>query len=109
MKFKRLLCVLYICTYMSSSFAYTECKRPVKNIWSSMNSAKSVWVTFADNGSAIYKNESQITSGQMARFVSLAIAAQTTGKKLIVRYPDDNLACPPTESRNDFEGVWLTE
>ena len=109
MKYKRLLCVLFIWIYMSSSFAYTECKRPVKNIWSSMNSAQSVWVTFAGNGGAIYKTESQVTSGQMARCVSFAITAQTTGKKLFVRYPEDNLACPPTVSRNDFEGVWLTE
>jgi len=92
----------------SISFAYTQCERPVNNVWASMTSAQSVWITFSDGGSSIYKRESQITPGQMSRFTSFALTAQTTGKKLIVRYPEDGLSCPPTGSpRNDVEGIWI--
>lgn len=90
-------------------YSHTECKRPVAHIWNSMTKDKSVWVTFHDGGGAIYKSEGQITEGQMNRFVSLAITAQTTGNHLTVRYPQDNLSCPPNDTRSDFEGVWLVK
>ncbi len=89
--------------------AFTECTRPVDRIWNSLTASSSVWMTFSDGGSAIFKTEAQLTEGQMARFVSYALAAQASGRNLIVRYPENGLQCPPTgAARNDAEGIWIT-
>lgn len=92
------------------SWAYTECDRPITGIWNSTNGSGSVWIKFGDGGSAIYKSEEQLTEGQMSRFVSFALTAQTTGKKLTVRYPDESLTCPPSgDARDDVMGIWIRE
>lgn len=89
--------------------AYTECDRPINLVWNSLSGSESVWVTFDDGGSAIFKAESQLTEGQMARFVSYALTAQASDRSLIVRYPEDGLQCPPVgAARNDAQGIWIT-
>jgi hypothetical protein len=107
---RRFSIVLFLGTSLLSwnTWAYTECSRPIKDVWTTLDSGTGVWVTFSDGGSAIFKNESDLTSGQMSRFVSFALTAQTANKKLVVRYPEDGLVCPPTgANRNDFQGVWI--
>lgn len=102
---------IFLCLVLPATcFAYTEFERPVRNIWSSLNSIQNIRITFSDGGSAIYKTESQITPGQMSRFISLALTAQTTKKNIVVRYPEDGLIYPPTGvARNDAEGIWINE
>jgi len=94
----------------SNSFAFSECVRDVKKIWSNFGSSTTVYVCF-ETGSCIYKDESNITEGQMARLMSMALTAKTTGKRLQVRYPEDDLVCPPSgaSARNDFIGFWLVD
>ncbi len=93
----------------SSALAFTQCTRPVNLVWNSLTSSTSVWITFSDGGSAIFKTEAQLTEGQMARFVSFALTAQASDRALIVRYPENGLQCPPTgAARNDAEGIWVT-
>lgn len=103
-----LLAILLFLILPAESFSYTECARPVNKVWTNLISPdfESVWVLFSDGGGAIYKSQSQISTGQMARFFSMALLATSTGKDLIVRYPEDGLSCPPSETRNDFMGVW---
>lgn len=102
------IALLFIFSFPSASFAYSECARPVGNIWSALNSEQSVWITFPDGGSPIYKKKSQLTSGQMSRFTALALTAQSTGKKLVIRYPEDGLECPSIGSaRGDVQGIWI--
>jgi len=73
-----------------------------------MTDNKTVWVSFSDGGSPIYKSENQLSEGQMNRFVSFALTAQTAGNKLVVRYPENDLQCPPKDSaRNDVLGIWI--
>ena len=94
--------------FSSISYSYTECIRPIANVWTSLNSDTSVWITFTDGGSPVYKNESQLTEGQMNRLISFALTAQSAGKNLQVRYPEDGLSCPPVgAARNDIEGFWV--
>lgn len=108
MKKKIMFAALGSLLFSSSCFGYSECVRPVKDIWNNLGSAQSVWITFADGGSAMYKTESQLSAGQMARMTSMALTAQTTGKSLRVRYPEDGLVCPPTgAARNDVQGFWI--
>jgi len=101
--------VLTSCLFFSTpSFAYTECERPIKNIWNNLTKTPAVWITFSDGGSAISRTEAQITPGQMSRFIAFALTAQTTGKLLIVRYPEDGLICPPKGAkRSDSLGIWI--
>lgn len=112
MQAKRLvvLAVLFItATAISNAYAYTECTREVHYVWIRMTENQSVHITFKD-GSAIYKHRSQVSEGQLNRLFSMAIAAQASGKKLRVRYPEDALSCPPVgDARNDFEGIWLLD
>jgi len=64
----------------------------------------------SDGGGTISKSTSQVSEAQLARFFTMALTAQTTGKKLRVRYPEDNISCPPPSgNRNDFLGVWLLD
>jgi len=104
--------MLLVCS--SNSFAFGECIRSVTNIWSDMqtrtNGNNAVYVCF-ETGSCIFKYESQLSDGQMARLVSMALTAKTTGKKLRVRYPEDEIICPPQSvgARNDFSGIWLVD
>jgi len=105
---KYVICLLMLIA-SSSSFAFSECTREVKNVWNKLDSPPSVWVCF-NTGSCIYKSENQLTSGQMERLFSMALTAQTAGLRLRVRYPEDNLVCPPTgDSRNDVLGMWLID
>lgn len=105
---KKLLVIFFIVSISTNSWSYSECVRPVKNIWTSLANARTVWIIFQDVGSAVFKSESQLTEGQMSRFVSFALSAQATGRNLIVRYPEDDLTCPPTgKARNDIEGFWV--
>lgn len=105
------LVVLFLLVFPSLGFSITECDRPIQKIWSTAESPdnETVWVVFSDGGGAIYKSQSQISTGQMARFFSMVLTASTTGKDLRVRYPEDGLSCPPSTNRNDFIGVWLVD
>jgi len=107
---KYLLSVL-LCTTSLQSFAFSECVREVNKVWSSLTENQSVYVTFSDGGSSISKSEKMITEGQMNRFFSMALAAKVSGKKLRVRYVEDDLQCPPPSgtSRNDALGIWLVD
>jgi len=107
-----LVVCLSLLTIPCNSFAFSECVREVKSVFSSLSGSTSVWVCFITEtpGNCIYKDESQLTDGQMARFLSMALTAKTTGKRLQVRYPEDDLVCPPAgSSRNDFLGMWLVD
>ena len=89
---------------------YSECDRPVQHIWTNFELPPQVWVTFSDGGSSIYKNTNLITEDQLNRFASFALTAQTTGKKLRVRYPETGLVCPPQgDARSDTKGIWIVE
>lgn len=108
MKVFTYLIILLFMLQSLTSLAYTECQRGVKKVWTNLSASKGFWVVFDDGGSSIYKEENQLTEGQMSRFVSLALTALTAGKSLIVRYPENDLSCPPTNGdRNDIEGIWL--
>lgn len=88
--------------------AFTQCTRPVNLVWNNLLSS-SIWITFSDGGSAIFKTGSQLSETQLARFASFALTAQASNRELIVRYPENGLQCPPTgASRNDVEGIWIT-
>ena len=105
------IAIIHLLFLSTSAYATTECARPVSNLWNSLSSDKQVWVTFSDGGGAIYKTEGLITAGQMNRFFSQVLAAKTTGNKLVIRYPEDNLSCPPPAgiNRNDVKGIWLAQ
>lgn len=114
-KEKRLL-VPRVCALMavcwlvvSPALAYTECTRPVKKIWNSLASNRSVWIVFSDGGGAIWKDAPQVTEEQLGRLFSQALTAHATGRHLIVRYPEDGLTCPPANNRDDVLGVWLSD
>ena len=99
---------LFTVLVFTNAHSYTECARPVKSIWINLETGASVNITFSDGGSSISKSESQLTEGQMARFVSVALTAQTTGKQLTIRYPENEMSCPPIGSpRRDFTGFWI--
>lgn len=105
----KLAFVLTVLLVSSSALAFTQCTRPVDLVWNSLTASTSVWITFSDGGSAIFKTEAQLTEGQMARFASYALTAQASDRDLIVRYPENGLQCPPTGSaRGDVEGIWIT-
>lgn len=91
-------------------FAYTECLRTVKGVWIAFDGT-GVNVTFVDGGSSITKTETQLTVGQMSRYISVTLTALTTGRQLSIRYPEDNLICPPVAgpARGDITGMWLKE
>lgn len=105
--------ILFLFLAPTSAFSFTQCTRPVKDIWTQLlnngtSDSEHVWISFSDGGQPIYKTQSEISEGQMARFFSMALTAQASGKNLVVRYPEDDLTCPPTgEARNDFLGMWI--
>jgi len=108
MKISYTIMVLCMLIASSNAYSFTECMRPVKSIWIDLKTGANVNITFSDGGSSIRKSESQLTEGQMARFVSVALTAQTTGKKLTIRYPENEMSCPPTgSSRSDVTGFWI--
>ena len=88
--------------------AFSECVRPIKNLFQSTSSETMFYVTFDDGGSSIFKRDADISAGQMNRLAAMVLMAQSTGRQLTVRYPEDGLACPPTgTARSDFTGAWL--
>lgn len=92
----------------SNAYSFTECARPVKGVWINLTGTN-INISFADGGSSITKDEAQLTDGQMARLLAVALTAQTTGKKLSIRYPEENVDCPPSagNARNDVLGLWI--
>lgn len=112
---KKMMVILCLTLFASKlTFGFTDCDRPVKGVWSSMannTTSSQVWVAFSDGGGAILKSESDVSAGQMNRFMSLVLLAKTSRKKLRVRYPENDLSCPPPHAvhRDDFSGVWLME
>lgn len=94
---------------VSSASAYTECVRQVRNVFSDLGG--SVSVTFIDAGAAISKSESVTSAAGVSRFLAMALLAQTTGRAVKVRYPEDGAACPPAPggTRSDFTGFWLMD
>lgn len=109
MKWTAVRIVSMLCVLTSTqSFAYTECIRTVKNVWTNLSDTETVWVTFQDEGGAVFKTEAQLSDGQMQRFFSLLLTAQSTNQKVSIRYPEDNLVCPAVgDARNDVVGIWL--
>ena len=102
--------ILFLAAFFLSgnAFSFTECNREVENVWISFTPAESVFVTFKDGHSWIYKDIHTSNEQQKNRFFSQALAAQTAGKILRIRYPEDDLVCPPKgAARHDFEGVWI--
>jgi len=105
-----------------SSFAFSECVREVKNVFTDFQTVvkdgtgsitsgnEMVYICFT-TGSCIFKTIKQLTDGQMARFFSMGLTAKTTGKKLQVRYPEDDVTCPPVSvsARSDVLGMWLVQ
>ena len=105
---KKSIVISFIVLLSSNAWSFSDCIRPVGNIWTSLNSETIVWISFKDGGSPIYVSESLVTEGQMSRFVAFALNAQATEKNLIIRYPEDDLTCPPMGNpRNDMEGFWV--
>jgi|GEM_PF-4195982 len=108
------LFIVVVLLFPVVGFGYSECLRPVKKVWNQTKTNASpdqetVWIAFSDGGSPVYKKREQISEGQMARFYAQALTAITSGKKLLVRYPENGLSCPPVGSaRNDILGMWIT-
>jgi hypothetical protein len=101
------LLVIFLVFMSASALGHTECTRTPVKVWSALADKTTVWINF-DKGSSIYINESKLTEGQVNRFFSMALTAVTTNRSLTVRYPEDDLQCPPTgEARNDMLGIWL--
>ncbi len=109
---KVILFALYLIS--SSALAYSECDLQVQNIYLHMEDtgAETVWVElWSPAGNApIYKNNSNLQNGlseaQLDRFYALALTAYSMGKKLKVRYPEDDLDCSQLSgARSDFIGV----
>ena len=101
-----LISTILILAIPISAFAYTECEVTVNKVWNSTEGGDSIWVCFNEGG-CVYKHGTQLTEAQLSRFYAMALTAKTSGKTLIVRYPEDDLVCPVTYSRNDILGMWL--
>lgn len=92
-----------------NALALTECLRPVQAVWNDETAGNdSVYITFSDGGGAVFKFSSQVSAGQFNRMYAMGLLALSTGKQLLVRYPDVNLQCPPAANRNDTLGMWIT-
>lgn len=119
---KIFLHTLLVCmaAYPAISFSHTECARPVERLFSKLNSngpqSGKIKVAFADGGSSIYvidgrgATTSELNKQrQVDRMVAMVLTAQLTGKEVIIRYTEDNLACPPSAgpARDDIAGIWL--
>jgi hypothetical protein len=105
---KTTLAIMVAATMCSvDAMAYTECTRPVLNIFEQFD-IHMIYVSFSDGGGTINKKEGNVSNGDMARFTAMVLMAQATGRPLTIRYPEDGLACPPPAgTRDDFIGVWL--
>ena len=80
--------------------ASTECLVDIERVWSGDNG--NFWLHYSTGGSAY------LSAGDpdLSVTASLATTALATGKRMIVRYSADNVAC--TEfGRSDVAGVYL--
>ena len=107
---KKTFLFLFLILLSFQSSGSTECVRPVDDVWSSLGAVENIFITFSDDGSAIFLNGNDVTEGQINRTFSQVLAAQASGRNLRVRYSEENLVCPPargTGARNDIDGIWI--
>ena len=107
----KLIAAMALSSLAGVSLAYTQCEKSPKNIWQDFNnSSADVWICFQPgNGGCIYKslNSPNMDGRRLNNFYAMGLAAVTTGRKLSVRYPEDNYNCASTASRGDITGAWL--
>lgn len=106
---RRVAVVATLMAVTSSAGAVTDCARQVKAIFNDFSGM--VYVTFVDGGAPVTKDLSVTSSTSISRFLSVSLAAQTTGRSMKIRYPENGAVCPPAAGspRNDFTGYWLMD
>ena len=101
-------------TLSQGVLAYSQCNFDVNYVYlgAADGGVDDIYITLikpTGGNASIYKNNNNTLSGkQIDRIYSAALTAFTAGKKLVVRYPEDNLDCSTLSgSRSDFIGVTL--
>lgn len=101
-------------TLSSSAMAYTECTYQVESVFmdTQQGDAETVWVQLQVPGGnpnvAIYKDKNNASEVLRNRLYTMALTAFTAGKKLVVRFPENNAVCTTQLApRADFLGVRL--
>ena len=113
---KKILVLILFAFLSNTAFAYTEC---------TFNKVDYVFLKAANGGTddvyirlvkptgdfaVIYKNNNTLSQTQINRIYTAALTAFTAGKKLTVRYPEDNLDCSTlSAARNDFIGITIRD
>lgn len=108
--------VFWLAVILSNSvMAYTECTYQVESVFidTQQGDAETVWVQLQVPGGnpnvAIYKDKNNAPSEALRnRIYTMALTAFTAGKKLVVRFPENNTGCTTQLTpRADFLGVRL--
>lgn len=96
-----------LCLLSLRAAAFTDCLRSVENIFYNFDGV--VTVTFTDGTVAVKKSEAQSSPTAVSRLLAMAMTAQTTGRMLKIRFPEDAYDCKTAvgDARSDILGLWL--